>query len=86
MRGSVKVATSDKDDHREKAKVKKRDERHVLTRMLDYRYQERDGEYDRKTGGKTRKRDMESVVLKADDELDRTKRKNDIQYDSGDPR
>ena len=32
------------------------------------------------------KRDMESVELKEEDALDRTKWKNDIQYHSGDPR
>ena len=32
------------------------------------------------------KREMESVGLKEEDVLDRTKWKNDIQYHSGDPR
>ena len=46
-----------------------------------HQYQERDGEEDRKPGGKTEcKRDMESVGLfKKEDVLDRTKWKNCVQ-------
>ena len=45
-----------------------------------HEYQERDGEEDRKPGGKTEcKSDMESVVLKEADVLDRTKWKNCVQ-------
>ena len=53
-----------------------------------HRYQERDGEDDRKPGGKTRVRDVESVWLKQEDVglLDRTEWKNDIQNHSDDPR
>ena len=40
----------------------------------------------RKPGGKTRKRDMESVGLKEEDVLDRTNWENDIQDHSGDSR
>ena len=48
---------------------------------------ERDGEEDRKPGGKTRiKVSMESVGLEEEDTLDRTKWKNDIQNYSSEPR
>ena len=50
-----------------------------------HQYQERDGEEDRKPCGKTCVK-VESVGLKEDDALDRTKWKNDIQYHSGNPR
>ena len=43
-----------------------------------HQYQERHIEEDRKPGGKTRVRDMESVWLKEEGILDRTKWNNDI--------
>ena len=50
-------------------------------------YQERDGEEDRKPGGKTRVKEIYGKCgLKEDDVLDRTKWKNDIHYHYGDPR
>ena len=51
-----------------------------------HQYQERDGEEERKPGKDSCKRDMESVGLKEEDALDRTKWKNDIHNHSGDPR
>ena len=38
-----------------------------------HQYKERDGEEDRQPGGKTRVKDMETVGLKEEDVLDRTK-------------
>ena len=49
-------------------------------------YPERDQEEDRKPGGKTQIRDMESAVLEEEGVLDRTKWKNDIHNHSGDLR
>ena len=55
--------------------VKRRDEGHVLRRMLDEPGPgKRDGEEDRNPCGNTREEDA----------LDMTKRKNDIRYHSGD--
>ena len=59
--------------------VKRRDEGHVLRRMLNApepAYQEREGEEDRKPGGKR----YGKCGVKKEDTLDRTKWKNDIQY------
>ena len=53
-----------------------------------HQYQERDGEEDRKPGGKTRVIDIwkvTSVGLKEEDALDRTKWKNYIHNHSGEP-
>ena len=47
-----------------------------------HKYQERDGEEDRKPSGKTCV-NMKRVGLKEEDALDRTKWKNNIQYHSG---
>ena len=63
--------------------VKRCDEEHVLRRMSEAPCsikKETDGR--QKQGG----RDMESVGLKEEDVLDRTKWKNDIHNHSGDPR
>ena len=45
-------------------------------------HQERDGEEDRKPGGKTRVKDIWKVWVKGGRRIDRTKCKNDIQYHS----
>ena len=54
-----------------------------------HQYQERDGEENRKPGGKTRVKEIcqyERVRLKIEDVLDRTKWKRAVQNHSGDPR
>ena len=68
--------------------VKRRDEGHVLRRMLDAPVTCR-RHTERKTDNRVErlsKRYMESVGLKVEDILDRTKWKRDIQNHSGDPR
>ena len=49
-------------------------------------YQERDGEEDRKPGGKIPVKEIESVGLKEEDVLDSKKWNNGIKNYSGDPR
>ena len=48
-----------------------RDEGHALRNM--YQYQERDGEEDRKPGGKTRVKETWKGLKEEEDALDRTK-------------
>ena len=93
VRGSVsKSSTSDKEeDHREKAKLvlscseKGRiKEWHVLRRMLDVPGSGKRWRGKQKTRWKDScKRDMESVRLKEEDALDKTKWKNDMKKYSG---
>ena len=67
--------------------VKRRDEGHVLRKTLDVREPGTRRRGRQKIRWKDScKRDMESLGLKEEDALDRTKWKNDIQYHSGDPR
>ena len=67
--------------------VKRREEGHVLRRMLDAPVQGKRQRGRQKTRWKDScKRDMESVGLKDKDALDRTMWKNDIHNHSGDPR
>ena len=68
--------------------VKRRDEGHVLRRMLDapIKYQERDGEEGIQPGGKTGAKRYGKCVVKEEDVLDRTKWNNDIHNHSVDPR
>ena len=49
-------------------------------------HQERDGEEERKPGGKTRVTDMQSVELNMEDVMHKTKWKIEIRNYSGDPR
>ena len=91
VRGSVKVASLTKKIAERRLKryehVKRREEGHVLRRMLDAPVPGK-----RRRGRQTTrwkdscKRDRESVGLKEEDVLDRTKCKNVIHKYSGDPR
>ena len=84
-----KCRTTDKDDNREHATVvwTRRDEGHMLRRMLDAPVPGKRARGRHNTRWKDScKRDMESVGLKEDDELDRAKWKNDIHNHSGDSR
>ena len=69
--------------------VKRRDEWHVLRRMIDAHApvpRKRQRGIQKIRWKDSCKRYMERVGLKEEDALDRTKCKNDIQYHSGDPR
>ena len=81
VRGSVKVAPVTKKITEKKVKwyghVKRRVEGHMLGKMLDA--QERVGEEDRQPFDLC-KRDMDSVLLKEDDALERIQWKNHIQH------
>ena len=91
--GSVKVApvnisleSTEKRPNRYRH-VKRRDEGHVLRKMLDAPVQGKRRRRRQTTRWKDScKRDMESAGLKEDDVLDRTKWRNDIHNHSGDPR
>ena len=62
VRGSVKVAPVTKKITETRPRlVKRRDEGHKLRRMLDAPVQERDGEEDSKSGGKTRLKEIWKV-------------------------
>ena len=68
---------------------KRRDEGHVLGRMLDAPVPGKRRRGRHKTGGKTRVKEIWTVwgLKEEEDALDRTKWENDIiQYHSGDPR
>ena len=91
VRGSVKVAPLTMKITAKRLKwyrhVKRRDEGHVLRRMLDVPVAGKRRRGRPKTRWKDScKRDMVSVGLKEEDVLDRTMWKNDIQYHSGGPR
>ena len=89
VRGSVKVAPVIKKITEKRLKwcghVKRREEGHVLRRMLDAPVpgKRRRGRQTTKDG-KTRVKEIWKVYK--EDALDRTKWKNDAQYHSGDPR
>ena len=62
VRGSIKVAPVIKNTTEKRPRhVKRREEVHVLRRMLDAPVQERDGEEDSKSGGKTRLKEIWKV-------------------------
>ena len=67
--------------------VKRREEGHVLRRMLDIPVpgKRRRGRHEARWKHSC-KRNMESIGSKEEDVLDRTKWKNDIHNHSGDPR